>query len=116
MGEQRMNDAEDRASALEMRVVRALETRPEVSLPTDFAVRVASRVPARREVAVPPARYGMIAVQVAMAVLVVALVVLGVRSTGHGTVGMAVEWILCGQLVALALWRSGAWKRDTSDV
>lgn len=112
MGEQRMSNADGRANELEMRMVRALETKPEVSVPAEFAARVAARVPARREAVLTPARYGVIAIRVAIAVLVIALVVAGVRSADRSTVGTAVQWILCAQLVALAMWRSGVWERS----
>jgi hypothetical protein len=114
MGEQRMSTADGGTNDLEMRVLRALEAKPGVSVPADFAARVASRVPARRLGAVAPARYGMIAMRVAMAVLVVALVIVAMRSGDRGAVGLAVEWILGAQLVALAMWRSGMWERSES--
>jgi hypothetical protein len=116
MVEQRMNDADDRRNALEMRVLRALEARPEVSVPADFAARVAGHVPARSVAVLTPARYGMIALRVAMAVLVVTLVAVSVRSGHPSPIGLAVEWILCAQLVALALWRSGTWKLGVSEL
>ena len=114
MGEQRMSNADNSTDAVQMRILRALEARPEVSVPAEFAARVAAHVPVRREAVLTPARYGMIAVRVAMAVLVVALVIVTMRSGDRGAVGLAVEWILGAQLVALALWRSGVWRRGES--
>lgn len=114
MGEQRMNDTDGRANALEMRVLRALEAKPLVSIPAEFAASVGARVPARLAAAVTPARYGTTAMRAAMAVLVIALVAVGVRSADRSTVGIAVEWILCVQLVALATWRSGLWGRSAA--
>jgi hypothetical protein len=116
MVEQRMNDADGRRNALEVRVLRALEAKPVVSVPAEFAARVVSRVPARRVAVLTPARYGMIAMRVAMAVLVVTLVAVSVRSGHPSPIGLAVQWILCVQLVALALWRSGTWKLGVSEV
>jgi hypothetical protein len=116
MGEQRMNNADDRKNALEMRMLRALEARPQVSVPPEFAPRVAGRVPARRVASLTPARYGMIATRAAMAVLVVALVAVSVHSSNRSPIAVAVEWILCAQLVALTLWRSGAWKLRVPEV
>jgi hypothetical protein len=113
MGEQRMNDSRD---ATEMRVLQALEAKPQVSVPDGFAARVAGRAPARRAAAVTPARYGLIAMRIAMSALAVALVAAATRSAGHSAVGVAVEWILCGQLVALTLWRSRMLRRGVSEV
>jgi hypothetical protein len=114
MGEQRMSNADHTTDAIEMRLVRALETKPEVRVPDGFAARVAGRVPARVAEPATPARYGVLAMRMAMAVLVVALVAVALRSAGHSAIGVAVEWILCGQLAALAIWRSGVWGRGSS--
>jgi hypothetical protein len=111
MGEQGLNDSRD---AIEMRIARALETKPSVRVPADFAARVSGRAPARAEGPVTPARYGFIAMRMAMAVLVVALVAGAMRPTDRSATGVAVEWILCGQLAALAMWRSGMWRRGSS--
>jgi len=73
-------------------------------------------VPARMAGALTPARYGFLAMRIAMAVLVVALVAVAIRSADRSVTGVAVEWILCGQLAALAMWRSGLWRRDASGV
>jgi hypothetical protein len=113
MSELRMNDSRN---AIEIHVARALETRPEVSVPDGFAARVARAVPARKVAAVTPARYGLIAMRIAAAVLVVALVLTAMHFTDRSATGVSVEWILCGQLVALALWRSGMWRRGVSEV
>jgi hypothetical protein len=123
MHEQRMNDAAeggmdsmDRITAIDRRVVRALERAPEVSIPAGFAVRVVGQLPARSAVAVMPARYGPVAMRISMAVLVVALVVLGMRSADHSVFGIALEWILCGQLVVVAMWLGGVRSLRALDV
>jgi len=95
--------------ALEERVTRALERAPEVTIPADFAVRVAGRLPVRRAFTARPSRYGLLAMRISMVVLVLALVVVAMHSTGRGVFGIALEWVLCAELVALALWMSGAW-------
>jgi hypothetical protein len=41
-------------------------------------------------------------------VLVFALVVVAMHSTGRGVFGIALEWVLCAELVALAVWLGGA--------
>jgi hypothetical protein len=104
MHEQRMRDNTD---ALEERVVRALERAPEVSIPADFAARVAGRLPERRAFAVRPARYGLMTMRISMAVLVISLVVVAMHSGGRSVFGIVLEWVLCAELVALAMWMSG---------
>ena len=104
MHDQRMRDNTD---ALEERVVRALERVPEVRIPADFAARVAGRLPERRAFAVRPARYGLMTMRISMAVLVLALVVVAMHSGGRSVFGLALEWVLCAELVGLAVWLGG---------
>jgi len=94
--------------ALEERMVRALERVPEVTIPADFAARVAGRLPVRRAIAVTPARYGLLAMRICMALLVLALVVVAMHSGARSVFGIVLEWVLCAELVALAMWMSGA--------
>jgi hypothetical protein len=120
MHEQRMNDAAegrmDAITAMDRRVVRALEKAPGVEIPADFAARVVGRLPEWRAVAVTPTRYGLNAMRISMAVLVLALVVLGMRSADHGVFGVALEWILCGQLVVVAMWLGGVRGFSAADI
>ena len=104
MHEQRMRAASD---VLEERVVRALERVPEVTIPAEFAARVAGRVPVRKEIAARPARYGLMAMRVSVVVLVLALAAVAMHSGGRSVFGIALEWVLCAELVALAMWMSG---------
>jgi hypothetical protein len=97
----------DNTDALDERVVRALERVPEVTIPEDFAARVAGQVPERRAFAVRPARYGLMAMRTGIAVLLIALVVVAMRTGGRSVFGIALEWVLCAELVALAVWMSG---------
>ena len=90
---------------LEVRIEQALEQRPAVTIPADFAARVASRAPAVVVAASP--RYGMIAMQAAMVLLVAGLV--GV-SRDRSAVGVAMQWVLCAELAGLAVWRWGLGK------
>jgi len=93
--------------ALEERVTRALERVPEVRIPAEFAARVVAQVPKRKEIAVRPARYGLMAMRTSVAVLVLALVVVAMHATVRSVIGIALEWVLCAELVALAVWLSG---------
>ena len=102
MHEQRMKDAKD---ALEERMVRALERVPEVTIPAEFAARVAGRLPVRRAFAARPARYGLMTMRISVVVLVLALAAAAMHSGGRS--GIVLEWVLCAELVALAMWMSG---------
>jgi hypothetical protein len=106
MQDERMRNADD----LDEMLTRALEKEPAVELPVGFAARVAGRVPARPVAAVSRARYGLMAARIGVGALLLALVVLATRSLGRTVFGIAVEWILCAELAALATWLSGVWK------
>jgi len=102
MNEENMSDAD---AAMEQRLIRALETRPAVQIPTDFAARVASQLPDRRPIALTPTHYGRKAMMICMVVLGVALL------AAFALYGMAVPpfvqvtgWILYAQFLALVVW------------
>ena len=109
MHEQRMKVEGAAMDALDRRVVRALERVPEVTIPANFAARVAAQAPKLREMAARPARYGWMTMRISMAVLVIAVVVVAMLAGGHGVIGIALEWVLCAELVGLAIWLGGAW-------
>ena len=108
-GRVRMNpmDETGAAEAVDRRVARALGRMPLVNIPEGFAARVAGQVPASGPVSVAPARYGLIAMRGGMAVLLLALAAMATSSTGWTAIGVTVEWMLCAQLVALAIWLGG---------
>ena len=102
MNEENMSDAD---AAMEQRLIRALETRPAVQIPADFAARVASQLPERRPIALTPTHYGRKAMMICMVVLGVALL------AAFALYGMAVPpfvqvtgWILYAQFLALVVW------------
>jgi len=92
---------------LEVRIEQALERRPAVKIPADFAARVATKAQAQRVAEVTTPQYGMLAVQGAMVLLVAGLVGL---SRDRSTVGVALQWMLCAELAGLAVWRWGLGK------
>jgi hypothetical protein len=104
MHEQRMKNVKDE---LDERIARALERVPVVTIPAGFAARVAAQVPMRREMAARSARYGLMSMRISMAVLVIALIAVAMHTTGRGVFGIALEWVLCAELVTLAVWLSG---------
>jgi len=95
---------------LDQRIVHALETAPALQIPADFAARVASRLPARRPVSLTPTHYGQNAMLAGIVVILAALVVLAMHSTGHATFGL-LESLLFAQFIALAVWLS-VWRHS----
>src|ERR1700733_14886285 len=93
----------DTLARLDQRLIRALEIAPEPQIPADFAARVASLLPARRPVSLTPTHYGRYAMLGGIVVLLAALVVLALHSTGHAEFGL-LESLLFAQFIALALW------------
>jgi hypothetical protein len=108
MRDERMNEEATPISAsttaLEERLIRALETRPELHIPADFAARVASQLPAKKAVSLTPTYYGRNAMLISMVVLAIALLALALRSADHSTFELTLEWILCAQFLSLAVW------------
>ncbi len=91
-------------AGLDERLIRALEARPEVSIPANFAARVASQLPAKKAVSLTPTHYGRNAMLISMVALAIALLALALRSADRSTLGLTMEWILCGQFLSIAVW------------
>jgi hypothetical protein len=106
MQEQRMNNVD----SMDELLTRALERKPAVAVPAGFAARVAGQVPVRKAVAMPTVRYGVLVARTGMGVLLLALVMVAMHSSGRTAFGVAIEWVLCAELVGLAAWLSGVWK------
>ena len=93
----------------EARVDRALERRPEITIPADFAARVARSLPAKEPLhaQIRPV-FGQTAGYVALAAMMVVLLVLArihpeAFEAGRGFV-FAVELVLVAQLLAVGFW------------
>ncbi len=108
MLDERMNEEQMDMRALDERIVRALEMCPDsVSfIPDDFAVRMAAQIPARRAVSLTQTHYGRNVMLISMAVLLVVLLFLARGGPDHSALGIVLEWCLCAQLIALAVWLS----------
>lgn len=104
-----MNPQEALSAEMDARLVQALETRPELSVPADFAARIASQLPEQRPVLLTPRYYGRNAMVISMVVLVAALLALALHSAGNSPLWIALEWIVCAQIVSLAVWL-GMWR------
>jgi hypothetical protein len=87
---------------LNQRIIRALETAPQAQIPTDFAARVASQLPASRPVSLTPTYYGRYAMLIGTVGILAALLILALHSS-HPTFGL-LESLLFAQFIALALW------------
>jgi hypothetical protein len=91
--------------AFDLHLTRALEDAPEVSIPTDFAARVASQVPARRTVSLRPTHYGDYALLLGVLVALAALFVPLSHAPGGYAFGL-VESLLLAQFIVLTIWLS----------
>jgi hypothetical protein len=100
------------AENLDLRITRALEAAPEPHIPSDFAARVASRLPARRPVSLTPTHYGQNAMVIGILVTLAALILLALHTAGHASFGL-LESLLFAQFVALAVWFS-VWRHSLS--
>jgi hypothetical protein len=99
-------DPPDRLAKLDQRLIHALEIAPQPQVPSDFAARVASQLPARRPVSVTPTHYGHYAMLGSMVLLLVALLFLAPQPTNGSAFGLTFQWILCAQFIGLAVWMS----------
>jgi hypothetical protein len=97
------NSSQSAMEDLDQRIVRALETAPQLQIPPDFAARVANQLPARRPVSLTPTHYGKNAMLAGIAVTLAALVVLALHSTGDAAFGV-LESLLFAQFIAFAVW------------
>jgi hypothetical protein len=103
---------EDETLRLEARITAALEQAPRVVAPEDFAARVAARVPVRSTLSAPAlqgARFGWAAAVVSLVVLLAAMLWLAPRATPHAVYWIALEWLMCAQFCAVAIW-VGGWR------
>jgi ABC-type Co2+ transport system permease subunit len=100
-----MNPEAEAERELDARIVEQLERLPDLSaIPADFAARVAAKVPVRRPVSVRTTHYGRTLMMFGLVVLFVALVVLAKHSFTTSPIGVALEWTLCIQFLAFAVW------------
>jgi hypothetical protein len=103
------NEVRAEAEAFELCVVRALERQPEVAIPADFAARVAGSAGVRRAASLRSARlrrthYGYGTGLIGMGMLLVAMLAFASRAVAGSVTWVGLEWVLCGQFVALAMW------------
>jgi hypothetical protein len=96
-------NAED--AEMEQRLTRALEARPAVEIPADFAARVAGQLPERKPIALTPTHYGRKAMMVCMVVLGVVLVIaFALHGVVVSPVVQVIGWILYVQFLGLVVW------------
>jgi protein-S-isoprenylcysteine O-methyltransferase Ste14 len=91
-----------------IQITEALETAPNIPVPSDFAARVMARVPRQKthRMAVPAiakARYGQAALVLAMVLLVAAMLYLAPETRTSNT-WLLLQGLLLAQLAFLAIW------------
>jgi hypothetical protein len=87
-------------------ITQALETKPTISVPDDFAARVMARVPQTRRAVAPSisrGRYGRFALLCAMPLLVVAMLVLA-PATHDSVLWLCMQTMLFAELAGIVLW------------
>jgi hypothetical protein len=112
--EQEARELQERA--FDARIMRELERAPDLSssIPSDFASRVAGKVPQRKPVVLPrPAHYGRTLMAASSVVLLIALVVLAMQGFGNSAIGLGIEWCLCIQFLAIAVWMGTRFRRSS---
>ena len=92
-------------SALEEQIVQALERRPRVEIPADFAARIARDLPPMHGgLTLTPRRYGYVAAAACLVVLIALMVVFAHRLTFASQYWIWVESTFCVQFALLAVW------------
>lgn len=101
---------DDCDACTEMLLTLALDAKPEVSIPADFAARVAAMTPGRQEkheMARTPRPWGVIS---GMAVVLVVLVVCFAGSPpANSWVGVVFVMLVATEIAGLALWLGPRW-------
>ena len=97
--------AEDEmTSALDKRIVLALDTSPRFEIPVGFAARVAKQLPPRLAVALTPTRYGYRAAVGCALALLALMLVFAHRATGTSVLWITIEWTFFVQFALLTIW------------
>jgi hypothetical protein len=105
MRDEWVSDLNAADAEMDERLTRALEARPVVNIPVDFAARVARQLPERRPIALTPTHYGRKAMVICMVVLGVALLVgFVLRGVAVPPMVQVVGWILYAQFLGLVVW------------
>ncbi len=102
MNEQNLPDVD---TEMELRLIRALEAKPAVVIPSDFAARVARQLPERSTISLTPTHYGRKAMVACMVVLGVALLLaFALRGVAVPPMVQVTGWILYAQFLGLVVW------------
>ena len=103
---------EDCDACMEVWLSVALDAKPEVRIPADFAARVAAMAPARRQkqpIARPQRPWGL-ATAVAMVTVLLIICFRG-PAPANSWIGPVFLFLVTGEIAALALWLGPRWMR-----
>jgi hypothetical protein len=103
MAEDKMNPAWH-AQSLDARILRALETAPQLEIPSNFAARVARQLPPLPVPILSPARYGYRAAVACLVVLLALILAFARRAMGTSVFWLSIESIFCVQFALVAVW------------
>ncbi|ADV82318.1 hypothetical protein [Terriglobus saanensis] len=101
MSEMEINQDDAMLDAL---IVQALETQPQPAIPADFAARIASRLPARKQASFRPRYFGLAFSWIGAIALIVALFFLAPSPAGVSSAGAWIELFVCTQFLCLVVW------------
>ncbi|MDE1175477.1 MAG: hypothetical protein PW789_02615 [Edaphobacter sp.] len=106
MTEEKLRLMEERA--FDERVISVLEKGPDftVTIPEDFAARVAAKAPVKRPVSVRATSYGRASMWIGLAALLAVLMAVSASRLGQTMGTMTVECVLLAQFVAIVGWLS----------
>ncbi|WP_263383271.1 hypothetical protein [Granulicella arctica] len=96
---------DEESEKVEERLIRALEARPMVQIPADFAARVLQQLPRERPVILARTNYGRLVMMICMVVLGVSLpLMVALHGIANAPVLRVTEWLLYVQFLGLVLW------------
>jgi len=101
MSEMEINHDDRMLDAL---IVQALEAQPQTAIPTDFAARIASQLPARRQAFPRQRNFGTMFSWIGVITLIVALFFLAPSATHGSSTEEWMELFVCSQLLCLLVW------------
>jgi len=101
MSEMEMSQDDRMLDAL---IVQALEEQPRTAIPPDFAARIASQLPVRRQAFFRQRHFGTTFSWIGVITLIVALFFLAHTATRGSSTEEWVELFVCTQLLCLVVW------------
>jgi hypothetical protein len=95
---------EDCEACFDVSLTLALDAKPEVEIPADFAARFAAGLPVKRQsVARKPRQWGLMA-SVLLATVVVCAMSIAEPQAAYGRIGLVFLLLVASEIAGIALW------------